>query len=279
MKSSWKRIYSQLLAKGHLYSCEKSIKLWNKQIEEDVDIKNELHSKISKRNERLLQQDAKDNVSKSKFTREKTKEDYKEICNRWIQRFVGEYLQFSYDQQEKYLFILDSSKISQRISPDIQGDMTKALMFSGENLLEYKIKIDTHKKQSVQKIEEEEKDKATKVFERDVTKLMEGYKYYGKDIDVNEWFKTFCSAISFEESIGNSFYSLHLLILDKLTDYDEKRITERFLKALGDLKYMGYISESGRGTYKLKKFNKKLEHICIYLREIILERIFLRYKQ
>ena len=31
------------------------------------------------------------------------------------------------------------------------------------------------------------------------------------------------------------------------------KITERFLKALGDLKFMGYISESGRGTYIFKR--------------------------
>lgn len=48
--------------------------------------------------------------------------------------------------------------------------------------------------------------------------------------------------------------SSHFLIISgKLKKDDEIKITERFLKALGDLKFMGYISESGRGTYIFKR--------------------------
>jgi hypothetical protein len=40
---------------------------------------------------------------------------------------------------------------------------------------------------------------------------------------------------------------------EKPSDEETRKITERFLKALGDLKYIGYISESGRGTYIFKR--------------------------
>lgn len=92
------------------------------------------------------------------------------------------------------------------MSPDIQGEMTHALMYSGENLVNYFFKILNLKKDEDNKviISEQSKEYKTvvKKFERDTTKLMEGYKYYGKDIDVNEWFKTFQTQVINEEYKG-----------------------------------------------------------------------------
>jgi len=42
----------------------------------------------------------------------------------------------------------------------------------------------------------------------------------------------------------------------EIGDGKEKKnlhLQERFLKAVGDLKFMGFISESGRGTYIFKR--------------------------
>lgn len=43
----------------------------------------------------------------------------------------------------------------------------------------------------------------------------------------------------------------------------EKKIKERFQSALGDIKYMGYVSESGRGTYIFKRnyFGRNINNI------------------
>mmetsp|Transcript_21505 Transcript_21505/g.19073 ORF Transcript_21505/g.19073 Transcript_21505/m.19073 type:complete len:81 (+) Transcript_21505:542-784(+) len=70
---------------------------------------------------------------------------------------------------------------------------------------------------------------------------MEGYKLYGKDIDVNEWYKKFLKQLQRREQLSTKN-------VDQV-----KKAKERFLKALGDLKFMGYISESGRGTYIFKR--------------------------
>lgn len=68
-----------------------------------------------------------------------------------------------------------------------------------------------------------------------------------KDINVVDWFHSF---ESFVEQKRKSKKKEH-----------KKEIVERFLNALGDLKYMGIISESGRGTYIFKKnyFGKNLQ--------------------
>ena len=43
------------------------------------------------------------------------------------------------------------------------------------------------------------------------------------------------------------------LCIEKDEKEEKANKVERFVKALGDLKYIGYISESGRGTYIFKR--------------------------
>ena len=216
-----------------------------KKIEQDIDVKQDMVSKKlmtnSKRNDRLLQ--AKDVNKESKtnepLMREKTQEDYKYILYEWLDNFVRNHLNLKLTEMEMQLFILNSKEISERISPDIQGKMTKALMFSGEIISrKTRVILERKGKRVAQSEDQDEEAKMIRMNEQDTTKLMEGYKYYGKDIDVNEWYKSFKSQLSMEEDPDSS---------------DERKITERFLKALGDLKFMGYISESGRGTYIFKR--------------------------
>jgi hypothetical protein len=216
-----------------------------KKIEQDIDVKQDMVSKKlmtnSKRNDRLLQaKDVnKDSKTNEPLMREKTQEDYKYILYEWLDNFVRNHLNLKLTEMEMQLFILNSKEISERISPDIQGKMTKALMFSGEIISrKTRVILERKGKRVAQSEDQDEEAKMIRMNEQDTTKLMEGYKYYGKDIDVNEWYKSFKSQLSMEEDPDSS---------------DERKITERFLKALGDLKFMGYISESGRGTYIFKR--------------------------
>lgn len=216
-----------------------------KKIEQDIDVKEELVNKKlmtnSKRNDRLLQaKDVnKDGNSHEPRFREKTQDDYRTILYEWLNSFVKNYLNLNPTKDERQLFVLNSKDISERISPDIQGKMTKSLMYSGDIISE-KTKFILERKGKKVSSSNNEGDKTTmsRMHEQDTTKLMDGYKYYGKDIEVNDWYKSFKSQLDLEEDPDGA---------------DDRKITERFLKALGDLKFMGYISESGRGTYIFKR--------------------------
>jgi len=162
---------------------------------------------------------------------------YKKIFQGWLRQFINKHLSLDLNSLEKKTFILDSHDISERISPDIQGRMTKSLIDSGEIIADHFV-IGTR---AVQKEIDMKESDLEMLYKRDTTRLMQGYKLYGKDIDVNDWFQTFIDELYKSEDIVKG-------------DKDQlKSIKERFLKALGDLKFMGYISESGRGTYIFKR--------------------------
>jgi len=213
------------------------------KVESEVDLLKDLASKgQSNKGKRMNQMmNAVDKENKGFVPKTKNNDDYHMILKDWLREYIVNYLCLTFDKHDKNLFILNSKNITERISPDIQGLMTKSLMFSGTILHEYGMKILKLKNKEIPEYSDEDKKEMLTKCEQDTTKLMEGYKYYGKDIDVNEWFKTFKDQIKFEEDV------------DKFDKYEERRITERFLKALGDLKYIGYISESGRGTYIFKR--------------------------
>lgn len=55
------------------------------------------------------------------------------------------------------------------------------------------------------------------------------YKEYGKDINVVEWYKKFRGEVQ----------------LDLKNKVETNQVKERFLNALGDLKYIGIVGDSG----------------------------------
>jgi hypothetical protein len=222
------------------------------KVEEDIDILKDMHNKKQtksiSRSAKLTLAASKDS-SIGKITRAKSEDDYKKILLEWMYEYVRHFLCLSFHAEEKRMFVLDWKNVSERIAPDIQGKMTYSLMHSGKILQDAFERIQVIKKDLPPLTEEERSQQVTKL-EQDATRLMEGYKYYGKDIDVNEWFKTFKDIVKFSDEIeGKQLIST----LGKMTAEQEIKVTERFLKALGDLKYIGYISESGRGTYIFKR--------------------------
>ena len=115
----------------------------------------------------------------------KSESDYKTLLKSFLTSFVKNHLDLKLDILDKQLFILESENVTSRISPDIQGNITKSVMYSGAILKQirekmYRLKYIDSKSS---------KNKGENDLEQDITKLMEGYKYYGKDIDVNEWYR------------------------------------------------------------------------------------------
>lgn len=71
----------------------------------------------------------------------------------------------------------------------------------------------------------------------DRTILLEEYKKFGKDINVVNWYHSFLQRVTSK----------------KASKKEVNDFKERFKAALGDLKYMGIVSESGRGTFIFKR--------------------------
>ncbi|CAI2386463.1 unnamed protein product [Moneuplotes crassus] len=194
-------------------------------------------SKSNHRRKGMLSKNNRENGDQPVEESKLDSEDYKNIFKKWLRHFVHEYVSLNLDEIQKEAFILENSQITERICPDIQGNMAKSIMQSSKCIFSnfmanFKIK-------SKEKLVRS-KEEYLHHFEKDTTKLMEGYRMFGKDIDINEWFMLFCDKVRDEEDIPKT--------------KDSKRVlSERFLKALGDLKFMGFISESGRGTYIFKR--------------------------
>jgi len=76
--------------------------------------------------------------------------------------------------------------------------------------------------------------------------LLEIFKYYGRDINVVESFDLFKAVMEKAE-----------------TSYTKEEIKENFLKALGNLKHMGYVGDSRQGAFVFKKhfFGKASMHL------------------
>lgn len=182
------------------------------KVEEDIDILKDMHnkkqSKSISRSSKLTLAASKSNAA-GKVTRAKSEEDYKKILLDWIYEYVRNYLTLSFSADEKRMFVLDCKDLSERIAPDIQGKMTHSLMHSGENLQKTFETIQRVKKDFYE-FSEEERSEQVRKLENDTTKLMEGYKQYGKDIDVNEWFKTFKSIVKLEDAKSDGMLCLSL---------------------------------------------------------------------
>ena len=124
-------------------------------------------------------------ADKTQWKMTKSESDYKTLLKSFLTSFVKNHLDLKLDILDKQLFILESGNVTSRISPDIQGNITKSVMYSGAILKQirekmYRLKYIDSKSS---------KNKGENDLEQDITKLMEGYKYYGKDIDVNEWYR------------------------------------------------------------------------------------------
>jgi hypothetical protein len=165
----------------------------------------------NKRNQKLLDRNKYEPREESKADKFESSlndldnDQCKSLLKKWLRFYCENHLIIEADKLEQRLFILNSKNITDRISPDIQGKMTQSLMHSGEILSKYTLKIAELNSKKGDHSTEKEKLKLKRDCEQDVTKLMESYKYYGKDIDVNDWFKSFSTSVSFSEEIGR-FY-------------------------------------------------------------------------
>lgn len=125
-----------------------------------------------------------------------------QILKEFMLNYIREHLEINLTKLDRQLFVLDTNiskdgnvktyEFTNRISPDIQGNITASVMNSGAILKKYNELINNDKK-SNSKLHPES------YYEHDLTKLMEGYKYYGKDIDVNEWYKDCETSFNFSE--------------------------------------------------------------------------------
>ncbi|CAI2386333.1 unnamed protein product [Moneuplotes crassus] len=196
-------------------------------------------SKPSNRTKKLINSFSKDVFQKEDTEITLNSQDHEKIFKGWLKNYIFCYLNLDLSMIEKEAFILENSQMTARISPDIQGNMAKSIMDSADCIFtNFKANYEVKSKDDLKKSDEEYLTQ----YEKDVTKLMEGYRLYGKDIDVNDWYKKFCHKIRDEERPP-----------DNRDKHEPAVLADRFLKALGDLKFMGFISESGRGTYIFKR--------------------------
>lgn len=171
----------------------------------------------SKRNQKLLDRSKHEPREDSKVDKFESSlnnldnEQCKDVLKKWLRFYSETHLTIETDKFEQRLFILNSKNITNRISPDIQGKMTYSLMHSGEILSKYTLMINEMSGKSVGPTSEKDKTELKRECEQDVTKLMESYKYYGKDIDVNDWFKNFSTTVGFEEEAGKFYFDNHLI--------------------------------------------------------------------
>mmetsp|Transcript_21505 Transcript_21505/g.19072 ORF Transcript_21505/g.19072 Transcript_21505/m.19072 type:complete len:96 (+) Transcript_21505:200-487(+) len=80
---------------------------------------------------------SKDTISKESDKIDLTNDHYEKIFKTWLKVYINENLMLKLSSTERKMFILDSKKISERISPDIQGNMTNSVMYSGERIMEH----------------------------------------------------------------------------------------------------------------------------------------------
>lgn len=194
------------------------------KVESDPDFISEMKNKTSATSKRIagltskapLDNSTKDNVKDSKIDN-KSDDEYKHLFRVWLHKFIKDHLSIEIKDLERQLFVLDSKDISKMISPDIQGNMAHSLMHSGENLQEYTSKVKASNPaptKTKEKLTEKQREEArlekqrreAELLEQDITKLMDGYKDYGKDIDVNEWYKSFKTTLQFREEFGMLLY-------------------------------------------------------------------------
>lgn len=94
-------------------------------------------SRSALRNKALMRGSNKENDPKSIEAMDLTSSDYERIFKRWLITYISENLTLKMNEFDKSVFIIDSTEITERINPDIQGNMAKSLMFSGKMIANF----------------------------------------------------------------------------------------------------------------------------------------------